>query len=441
MLTILDIHLFLRLVRYLPVEDTINLCIVNKQFYNYATLDKFNNHWKLLMYEVYSHVYNYQSKLKQITGPNYVVYTKMITQIDRVSQAIVQHRFGLYHVYLSINDHFKRRRDIGAYCLAMWILNRPNAHTLGVLPAPFYLLPNGLQDDQTNLFQAARASLSTGDLNIMIAFMLSYGYINGAEKMISLGANINSIYQMTHYSEHCYVNQEITEYLIQRGVDVTVKYHKTFRKACKYGSLDTVQYLLNYFRNNNIDFNINILSGYSLKIAIRTQNKEMVECLLNHGADIEIDQGAPLTYASRSGNLEMVKLLVSRGANIHANQEKALRCAARWSYLNIIRYLIEQGADFNQPMIIEKIFWRLNMNHFLSDTDVTLNFLEFLLQRGANIHALDYYLFRRASQYGNLKLVMFLLDKGANVHSQKDYALNWARQNKHQHVVDYLSKF
>lgn len=434
MITILDIHLFLRIVRYLPLEDTISLCISNKQFYEYATSTKFNNHWKLLIHEVYSHVYQYQNKLKQINGPNYIVYTKMITQIDRVSQAIIQHRFGLYYVYLSVKDHFKKQRASESYCLAMFMLNRPITH-IDTLPGQFYLL-------QKSLSKGNPTNLSIDDLNIMMAYMLSYGCINGAEKIIILGANIHSIYQTSiSYSRHCYVKREITEYLVNRGVDVTVNYHKTFRASCKYGHLDTVEYLLNYFKKNSIDFDINILNGYSLKIAIRLGYLEMVECLLNHGADINIDNGAPLSAAARTGNLQMVKLLVSRGADIHANREKALRCAARWSYLHIIRYLIEQGADFGYPMIIEKIFLRLNVNHFLSDTDLTLNFLEFLLEKRANIHALDYFLFRRASQYGNLKLVKFFLDKGANVHSQNDYALRWARQNHHKHVVDYLSSF
>ena len=55
--------------------------------------------------------------------------------------------------------------------------------------------------------------------------------------------------------------------------------------------------------------------------AVWEQNKEIVELLINHGADVNAkndDAGTPLHAASMKDNKEIVELLINRGADINA---------------------------------------------------------------------------------------------------------------------------
>jgi len=46
-----------------------------------------------------------------------------------------------------------------------------------------------------------------------------------------------------------------------------------------------------------------------------------------------------------------------------------------------------------------------------------------------------------ASENGYLEVVEFLVGKGANIHADNDYALRWASRNDHLEVVKFLEGF
>jgi ankyrin repeat protein len=54
-----------------------------------------------------------------------------------------------------------------------------------------------------------------------------------------------------------------------------------------------------------------------------------------------------LTEAARNGYLDVVQFLVENGADIHAGNDRALQLAAEYGHLDVIRYLIENGADIS----------------------------------------------------------------------------------------------
>ena len=49
-----------------------------------------------------------------------------------------------------------------------------------------------------------------------------------------------------------------------------------------------------------------------------------------------------------------------------------------------------------------------------------------LVEKGANIHAIDDLAFRMTSENGHLEVVQYLVEKGANIHARDDRALIWA---------------
>jgi hypothetical protein len=67
-----------------------------------------------------------------------------------------------------------------------------------------------------------------------------------------------------------------------------------------------------------------------------------------------------------------------------------------------------------------------------------LDWVKFLIDAGADVHADNDYALRIASDKGHLEIVKELLRAGANVHANNDEALKWAKEEGQQDVVDFL---
>lgn len=95
----------------------------------------------------------------------------------------------------------------------------------------------------------------------------------------------------------------------------------------------------------------------ALMIAVETGNKDAVEILLDHGADVDKQtilrtRRTPLQYAAELGNLEMVRLLICHGANVNGPPASrgggtALQFAAISGNCNTAAELLRQGAQLD----------------------------------------------------------------------------------------------
>jgi hypothetical protein len=63
---------------------------------------------------------------------------------------------------------------------------------------------------------------------------------------------------------------------------------------------------------------------------------------------------------------------------------------------------------------------------------------KFLLEKGADIHALVDYAFRTSSFEGHVKIMKFLLEHGADVHADNDYVLRWAIIRTNFKIINFL---
>src|SRR3990167_8398204 len=84
---------------------------------------------------------------------------------------------------------------------------------------------------------------------------------------------------------------------------------------------------------------------YHLIYACRYGLCELVKYLVEHGADIHIQDDYPLRSASENGKFDVVKYLVEHDADIHAEYDDALIVACQHGYIHIVKYLVENGAD------------------------------------------------------------------------------------------------
>ena len=158
-----------------------------------------------------------------------------------------------------------------------------------------------------------------------------------------------------------------------------------------------------------------------LQLAASSEKPEIVELLLNKGADTEVrdESGETLLHwAAKKEILEVVELLIEKGADKEArdgNGNTPLQNAARSNNMEMLEFLLDREAnieardeDGNRPL--QLAIRRENME-----------MLEFLLNRKANIEARDEdgnTPLQLAVKSKTPKIVALLLDKGAEVNAR-----------------------
>ena len=104
-------------------------------------------------------------------------------------------------------------------------------------------------------------------------------------------------------------------------------------------------------------------------------------------------------------------------------------------------------ADMNIGMMHEIKLWMKSIGKLFQDKDNALiysakdgklDFVEYLLAAGANLHVKNDGALQWASEKGYIKIVKVLLAAGADVHVDNDGALKWASGNGHTKVVKVL---
>jgi ankyrin repeat protein len=158
----------------------------------------------------------------------------------------------------------------------------------------------------------------------------------------------------------------------------------------------------------------------NLHEAIRAGNTTEAINLINEGDDIHVVNkygGTPLYCAAYYGYFDLVKLLVERGADIEAGDHMGYTPLHMSLYndeynTDVVKLLVERGANLeaaHQGCGITPLHMAVNGEH----TDM----VGFLLDSGANIHAVDKYnetALHKSACKGNTDVVDLLLNRGAD---------------------------
>lgn len=124
---------------------------------------------------------------------------------------------------------------------------------------------------------------------------------------------------------------------------------------------------------------INVLN-YPILAAAYTGNTDIVNMLINRGADINLNHvgNTPLVVASREGHYNVVDILIKKGANIEYGYKPPLLIAAEYGHQNIVDLLIKEGATINPST---RSGWSpLTAAANAGETDI----VSFLIEKGAN---------------------------------------------------------
>lgn len=169
-------------------------------------------------------------------------------------------------------------------------------------------------------------------------------------------------------------------------------------ERANFNQLNIVELLLNEGAN------ISAYNDQALMLAASRGHIELVELLLNRGANINAANNQVLYWAIGSGHIKVVELLISRGVNYSG----ALQTAVRNNHLKIIELLLDKGADIHA---------NYNAALLTAASNGHLKAVELLLNRGADIHANNDYILKAAIKKGHLKVIVLLLDRGATIPS------------------------
>ena len=183
---------------------------------------------------------------------------------------------------------------------------------------------------------------------------------------------------------------------------------------------------------------------YGLREAVMLNDVALARARLDEGADPDTGEGTYegplLKIAAELGHLDIVNLLLDRGADIEATDDlgrRPLLSAARYGRTAVVRQLLDRGADLNGDD------WSDQTALAEAATEGHQDVLDLLLSRGAERGPLDavalddedlvrellrggadpnhlYYgrgrLVRYAVGRGNLTIVRALMDHGASLH-------------------------
>ena len=118
-----------------------------------------------------------------------------------------------------------------------------------------------------------------------------------------------------------------------------------------------------------------------LNIASTNNNGELVTFLLNNGAqNLTSALLAATNYEDanwgifkplKSCNLDVIKILVEHGADVTINNSEALQRAARYRYLDVIEYLVHKGADVHKA---QALFYASGKGPYISPYSASHNF-------------------------------------------------------------------
>ncbi len=215
-------------------------------------------------------------------------------------------------------------------------------------------------------------------------------------------------------------------------------------EECMAGSIDSVKNAISFVKNINTP----VKDGKTiLTLACSfSRQKEVIEILLEHGADVNGSPDSeltPLMNAAWFGRADVVRLLLEYGADVNRITKDgftALVAAARGGSEEVAWLLLERGADVDPQKGVESTDCALITAALLGHTKI----VELLLKHGADVNATTKYgvtALMDAARGGHTKIVELLLKHGADVNATtKDgiTALRYAFLRDNQDIVELL---
>lgn len=201
---------------------------------------------------------------------------------------------------------------------------------------------------------------------------------------------------------------------------LTKNSREKFMQAVKDGNIKSAKRNLVFWKNKKL--NSEYFDKSPLETAIDQNNVEMVELLLNKGANPNISgrtsHALPIIRAIEENNLQIVRLLVNHGADLNISYygKVPLERAIVGDNTEIIQFLLNNGADPN---------WKndtASENAFMYAVKKgTPEIVSQLIDKGARVNEVDKYgetVLVKAIRADHLDIMTLLIERGANVNEK-----------------------
>lgn len=231
------------------------------------------------------------------------------------------------------------------------------------------------------------------------------------------------------------------------------------KKECSKDDLTELKMLIIMGADVNIHGIIDHFSHPTILAKCCLHNKkDLVELLINSGADVNFNGSGALNLALNALNgdyvSDVIKLLIENGADPNPVMRKAIAD----NRLNLVKYLLENGADVNysdgygnSPITTACHYHNVEAVKLLLEygADININddeplceackrgncldFKKYLLRRGAKIN--DFRTLRSAIITGDLNLVKFLVRSGAEIKNSDENKSSFDIFDCSDHIV------
>lgn len=256
--------------------------------------------------------------------------------------------------------------------------------------------------------------------------------------------------------------------LLQNGARAHAKNNAALRISVEGWFIDTARKLLEYGADPNIRCDYENYKNQSLLAhGVINAHIEMIDALLKHGANVQINNNEALLWCAQYGRyeniernmrlfydaaehpelntnvknlvdliedeyLKIMRVLLENGADVHTNDDEALRANIHTLSPKIVRVLLEYGANVHA-----------NNDEALrsSCANKRLENVKILLEHGANVHACDDEALRTSAKFSCTEIVQVLLEYGADVHACDDEALRISVKFSYAETVQVLLEY
>ena len=272
--------------------------------------------------------------------------------------------------------------------------------------------------------EAIKKAAQNGHLEV-VKFLLEKD-----NSLLDVYEDVESDYSITRAIEHGHLN--VVEFLLsQPGYDHFKVY--CILRASEYGQLEILNFMIKKYEINN---NYGVLN-ISLMHAAENGHLNVVEYLLEKGADPTAQDKEAIKKAAQNGHLEVVKFLLEKDNSLldvyeDVESDYSITRAIKHGNLKVVKFLLSQTDDdfFKRDCI----FWASEYGQ--------LEILEFAIKEyKIDINSLYHSLFA-AAENGHLNVVKFFIDRGANplakIFAGANDILIYTAGNGHLNVVEYL---
>lgn len=193
-------------------------------------------------------------------------------------------------------------------------------------------------------FLIAKGVDVTAQDHFPLAHAATLGHLDIVEKLADAGGDIHARADCALRFAAQHGRLDALDFLIQRGADVTAQDNYAIKNAAQRGHADVVARLLECGADPSAQDNL------AFADAVTGGHNDVAVLLIEHDPELLNNQRA-FCLACRGGNTEMARYMLENGASADAydfpSKKNVISLMARWGKRDIVELLIEHGANVN----------------------------------------------------------------------------------------------